>query len=83
MPVVGSTNVPAPVMAGSPFDGVVLLNMTWPGPAIRNAMGSGSLIQNGNGHYILTVAHNNPTAIAAMPGNTPGLVPGQSASGSL
>jgi hypothetical protein len=64
-PIVGSTVVPAPVMPGGPYDGVTLLN-----PLVGGAVagrGSGSLIAPGDGHYILTVAHNDPTSTAANP----------------
>src|ERR1700732_431207 len=65
-PIVGKNFIPAPVMPGGPYDGVVLLNqLNAAGAAIGR--GSGSLIAPGDGHYILTVAHNNPTATAANP----------------
>src|SRR5262245_44071050 len=62
-PIVGQRVVPAPVMPGGPYDGVALLNTLTAAGAVLGR-GSGSLIADGGGQYILTVAHNNPTATA-------------------
>jgi hypothetical protein len=61
-PIVGRNLIPAPVMPGGPYDGVVLVQ--------SGGDGTGALINSGSapgeldGHYILTVAHNNRTGAA-------------------
>jgi hypothetical protein len=57
-PVVGNTVVPTPVLPGGPYDGVVMVRT-------GAGLGSGALIAPGDGHYILTAAHNDPTGAAA------------------
>jgi hypothetical protein len=52
-------------MPGGPYDGVAMLNTLAAG--VVRGLGSGALIADGNGSYILTVAHNNPTATPANP----------------
>src|SRR5262249_25768847 len=57
----GKSVIPAPVMPGGPYDGVVQLNGLNAAGAVQYR-GTGSLIADGEGHYILTVAHNAPAA---------------------
>ena len=78
-PVVGSVAIPAPVLPGGPYDGVALLTTTYPGAPTNQGRGTGSLIAMGDGHYILTVAHNDPNAAGAFPQLTPGVAPGATA----
>ena len=61
-PIVGKNVIPAPVVAGGPYDGVVMLQRPTPGGGMGT--GSGALIAPGNGHYILTAAHVNPGGVA-------------------
>jgi hypothetical protein len=63
-PIVAKNVIPAPVVPGGPYDGVVLLNRLVGGVAASTA--SGSLIAQGDGHYILTAAHNDRTGAAAQ-----------------
>ncbi len=79
-PVIGSIAIPAPVVPGGFYDGVAMLTSDYQG---AHGTGTGSLIEMGDGHYILTVAHNNPTATAAYPGTTPGIAVGATAPGNV